>query len=224
MKRTHTLLAATILAAASLPCSAQYYELANQLTNVLQPALSGSFLYKGFVEGSYIKNMGDFNADYIELSTSQGFQYASWFYMGAGLGFDVMISHPNDNWGSGWQEYGYPGVRSESTTTALMMPLFTDFRFNIGRSSSTNIFFDLRIGASFLLTDNWIRINNGYLSSRQYFYLRPTVGVRIPTNTTNSRQAFNVGISYQLLTSNYWRMSESTGALSGLGVAVSYEW
>lgn len=216
-----------IAAAALVSCQtagAQYYELANQLANVIQPALSGSFRYKGFAGASYVKNLGDFNADYIELSTSQGFQYSSWFYMGAGLGFDLVCSHPIDNWGNGWQNNTYPGQEHKSVTTTVMMPLFTDFRFNIGNPKATNFYMDLRIGASFLLTNNWLRINNGYLTDSQYFYLKPTIGVRIPTNTSNSRQALNVGVSYQLLTSSYWHSYESNGTLSGLGVSVEYEW
>ena len=105
-----------------------------------------------------------------------------------------------------------------------MMPLFTDFRFNIGSPQATNFFIDLRIGCSFLLTDSWVKINNGYLTDSEYFYLKPTIGVRIPVNPNNSKQALNLGISYQLLTSNYWRSYESNGSLSGLGVGVSYEW
>ncbi len=219
----HSILASALIFVAS-SAHAQYYELANQLANVIQPALSGSMRYKGFASASYVKNLGDFNADYLEVSTSQGFQYSSWFYMGAGLGFDVTFSHPNDDWGNGWASDTQPSSFHRSVTTAVMMPIFTDFRFNVGSASSTNFFVDLRIGASFMLTDSWLRINNGYLSDRQYFYLKPTVGVRIPTNPQNSRQAFNVGISYQLLTSDYWRSYESRGTLSGLGLSVSYEW
>ncbi|MDE7497023.1 MAG: hypothetical protein K2M67_09265, partial [Muribaculaceae bacterium] len=223
-KKHYQLAFATLLTVGeSATAAAQYYELANQLANVVQPALSGSFKYKGYAGASYVKNLGDFNADYIELSTSQGFQYATWFYMGAGLGFDLLNSHPNDDWGNGW-DTPTPGSYHRSVTTAVMMPLFTDFRFNIGSPQATNFFIDLRIGCSFLLTDSWVKINNGYLTDSEYFYLKPTIGVRIPVNPNNSKQALNLGISYQLLTSNYWRSYESNGSLSGLGVGVSYEW
>lgn len=217
----------TAIAMATAACgtaSAQYYELANQLANVVQPALSGSFRYKGFVTASYIKNLGDFDADYLEFSTSQGFQYATWFYMGAGLGVDVLFSHPDDDWGNNWSGNNTNRPFHRSVTTAVMMPLFTDFRFNIGKPEATNFFIDLRIGCSFLLTDSWVKINNGYLTDQQYFYLKPTVGIRIPVNPNNKRQAFNVGVSYQLLTSNYWHSYDTNGTLSGLGVSASYEW
>lgn len=221
---SHLAICAAFLLGGTGAAHAQYYELANQLANVIQPALSGSMKYKGFVSASYIKNLGNFNADYLELSTSQGFQYATWFYMGAGLGFDLTFTHPNDDWGNGWENTNPPSQFNRSVTTAVMMPIFTDFRFNIGNQKATNFFVDLRIGASFMLTNSWLRINNGYLTDRQFFYLKPTIGVRIPTNPQNSRQAFNVGISYQLLTSDYWRSYETNGTLSGLGISASYEW
>lgn len=33
---------------------AQFYEIANQVPQLLSPALSGSFNYKGYIEASYI--------------------------------------------------------------------------------------------------------------------------------------------------------------------------
>ncbi|MDE5808403.1 MAG: hypothetical protein K2H76_09820, partial [Muribaculaceae bacterium] len=66
----------------SIPASAQYYEIANQLPSLISPALSGSGRYKGFVDAGYTKTLGEYNADFLEFSTSQGYQYNSWFYMG----------------------------------------------------------------------------------------------------------------------------------------------
>ncbi len=83
----------------SLSASAQYYEIANRIPSLIQPALSGSGQYKGFIEAGYSKTLGNYDADFLELSTSQGFQYNSWFYMGVGLGVDVLFSHKNDDWG-----------------------------------------------------------------------------------------------------------------------------
>ena len=127
-------------------------------------------------------------ADFLDVTTSQGFRYADWFYMGVGIGADVLFSSPDDNWGSGWNDGSSPDLSHSSTTTAVMLPLFTDFRFTFGgvntldkgvTRSSVGFFIDLRRGCSFLCSDDWIRINNGYLTNQQYFYLRPSVGLRI---------------------------------------------
>ena len=197
----------------SLSASAQYYEIANRIPSLIQPALSGSGQYKGFIEAGYSKTLGNYDADFLELSTSQGFQYNSWFYMGVGLGVDVLFSHKNDDWGSDWE-----------TTTAAMIPLFTDFRFNIGGNSGASFFIDMKVGCSFLLGNKYISIGDGYLTNQEYFYLRPSIGMRIPTNSRNPKQAVDIGINYRLLTSNYWNSWSRNITLNSIGVSLAFEW
>ncbi|MDE5774122.1 MAG: hypothetical protein K2H86_06675, partial [Muribaculaceae bacterium] len=191
--------------------------------DMIQPALFGGFNYKGFVEGDFIKGVGNYNANFIGVSTSQGIRYSNWFYMGVGLGIDVIMANTNDNFGN-WQgpDTGYSD--HSSMTSGVMIPLFTDFRFNIGNTGSTAFFADLKLGCSFLASDNYIRVGDGYLTNQQYFLFKPSIGVRIPTNKQNSKQAVDVGITYQLLTANYWASWNRSVTLNGLGVNVSYEW
>lgn len=231
MKSIFKLLTGLCLCFSAISASAQYYEIANQLPQLIRPALSGSFNYKGFVDVSYMRGIGDCKADFLDVSTSQGFRYADWFYMGVGIGADVLFSSTDDNWGDGW-EHGSPDIEHSSTTTAVMLPLFTDFRFTLGGKStmpdgstrsSVGFFIDLRVGCSFLCSDDWIRINNGYLTNQQYFYLRPSVGLRIPVGTSG-KQAFDIGLCYKLLTSNYWASSKESATLSSLGLTVAFEW
>lgn len=217
-------LAATLIAGASADADAQYYEIANRLPGLIQPALSGSMNYKGFVEAGYSKTLGNYDADFIEISTSQGFTYSSWFYMGVGIGVDVLFSHKNDTWGNGWENARGFDTSHSSTTTAAMLPLFTDFRFNIGSQSATSFFIDLKVGCSFLLSDKYISIGDGYLTNQQYFYLRPSIGLRIPTNSKNPIQAIDIAVSYRLLTSNYWSSWDRNVTLNGLGASVAFEW
>ncbi len=99
-----------------------------------------------------------------------------------------------------------------------------DFRFNIGGADSASFFIDLKIGCSFLLSRDYIEIGGGYLTNQQYFYLRPAVGIRIPTNANNPKQAVNLGVTYKLLTSNYWSSWERNITLNSLGAMISYEW
>lgn len=202
---------------------AQYYEIANQLPSLLRPALSGSFNYKGFVDAGYNKTLGDYNADFLEISTSQGFQYSNWFFMGVGIGVDVLFAQQNDNHGYWEGPDGFDHSHS-SCTTAAMMPLFTDFRFSLGYSSAATFFIDLKVGCSFLLGNDYIAIGDGYLTNQEYFYLHPSIGLRIPTNPDNTKQAFNIGLNYKLLTSNYWSSWERNITLNGIGVTVAYEW
>lgn len=208
--------------ASAVSANAQFYEIANQIPQLISPALSGSFNYRGFVDASYLKGLGDYNSDFVEVSTSQGFQYASWFFMGVGIGVDGVFTHPKDGWGSNqslnWPSHGH-------TDSAVMVPIFTDFRFRVGKDpQSVSFFGDVRLGAAFLMGNNWLRIGNGYLTNNEYFYLRPTAGVRIPISEKNPRQAVNVGLSYQLITSNYWYGNKRNVAISALGVTAGFEW
>lgn len=207
----------------SMTASAQYYEIANRLPSLIQPALSGSMRYKGFLEAGYSKTLGNYDGDFLEISTSQGFQYADWFYMGVGIGVDVLFAHKNNNWGNGWDDPDY-GYRHGAMTTAAMLPLFTDFRFNIGGANAASFFLDLKVGCSFLLSNKYIEIGNGYLTNQQYFYLHPAIGLRIPTNSQNPKQAIDIAVSYKLLTSNYWNSWNRSVTLNGIGASIAYEW
>lgn len=217
---------AALAIALALPAgaNAQYYEIANQLPGLIQPALSGSTNYKGFVEASYIKGVGSYKADFLEFTTTQGFSYSSWFFMGVGAGVDIMFSHPNDGWGDGWTNTGDFNTNHSSTTTSALVPLYTDFRFNVGGPKTPSLYVDVRLGAAFLMGKDYVRIGDGFITNQQYFYLRPSMGLRIPVSTTNPKQAFNIGVSYQLLTSNYWNSFRRNTTLSAMGVNASFEW
>lgn len=222
----HRLLSLLLLLSAFIGAKAQYYEIANQLPGLISPALSGSFNYKGFIEASYHQGLGHYKANVLGLSTSQGFRYSNWFFMGVGIGVDVLFSNP-DNTPSFTDFHDLDDSfdpNHKTITTAVMIPVFTDFRFNIGDASKAAFFIDVKIGCSFLCSNSYIRISNGYLTNQEYFYLRPSAGVRIPVNQQNTKQAFNIGVSYQLMTSNYWSSWNKNVCLSGLGVNASYEW
>ena len=66
---------------------------------------------------------------------------------------------------------------------------------------------------------------DGFLSNSTQFYMRPTVGLRIPVSRERPDNAVNVGLTYQLITSNnnyYW--SSRSLSLNNLGLSVAYEW
>lgn len=200
--------------------SAQIYEGISTLRSVLSPALSGSGRYKGYVEAGYSHTMAHYNGEFIELCTSQGYQYNSWFYMGAGLGVDVLFSHPGDYLAM----ETFPPSNRGITKTAAMLPLFADFRFLIGDNSKVSFFLDLKVGCSFLLSNKNIAIGNGFLTNQEYFFLDPSIGVRVPCNKKNPKQAVDVGVKYKLLTSNYWYNYNNNITLQSLGAFVAFEW
>lgn len=220
MKKIFSIL--LLLLAVSVSAQAQIYEAVNTLRSVISPALSGSGRYKGYVEGGYSHTLAKYNGDFIEISTSQGYQYNSWFYMGAGLGVDILFSHPGSHWGE--NEITPPPGNRPVTKTAPMLPLFADFRFLIGDTSNVSFFLDLKVGCSFLLTDRNIAIGDGYLTNREYFFLDPSIGVRVPCNKKNPRQAVDVGVKYKLLTSNYWYNYNNNITLQSLGAFIAFEW
>ncbi len=221
MKRFYLFVFA-LLVLVPVQMSAQYYQIANQLPQLISPALSGSFDYKGFVELSGLAGVGHNRSNIIDLSTTQGFQYTSWFFMGVGAGVDVVMAQQPDGWRPN-PDYDY--MSRDNTQTKVMIPLFSDFRFNVNMSSSTSMFIDLKLGAAWLIGSDYLRMADGFMSNETQFYFRPTIGLRIPVSSSNPKQAMNVGISYQLLTSNnnyYWNNNSLT--LNNLGVSVSFEW
>ncbi len=220
-------LSITIIAlfAAILPFSAraQYYQMAQQLPQLISPALSGSLNYKGFVDLTGTAGFGHNRANDLSITTSQGFQYASWFFMGVGAGVDVMIGqdvidHPVID--GAMDYFGHPASK-----TKVMIPLFTDFRFTIGPRTAASLFADIKIGASWLLGNSYLKMTDGVLTGATQFFLRPSVGVRVPINKANASQAVNIGLTYQLLTSNsnyYW--ASRSLSLNNVGLSIAYEW
>lgn len=202
---------------------AQYYEIANQLPGVISPALSGSMNYKGFIELSGVAGFGDNRANIIGVTTSQGFQYSSLFFMGAGLGVEVAMTN-SDMLSS---DVGQARYREHSnSSTKVMIPVFSDFRFNFGNTGGVSFFADVKLGAIWLIGNSYLRLQEGCMTGDAQFYCKPALGVRIPVSSTNQRQAVNIGVAYELITSdnnyNYWNDNNIT--LNCLGVSLSFEW
>ncbi|MBQ4344463.1 MAG: hypothetical protein IJC40_00960 [Muribaculaceae bacterium] len=188
---------------------AQFYEIANQVPQLLSPALSGSFNYKGYIEASYIKGIGDERIDFVDISTTQGFKYANWLFMGVGAGVDMMLPSVD--------------IDHHSYDPAVMVPLYADFRFLIGNQNKIGINLDLRFGAAFLFDS--FPTNNGWLVSEENFYLRPSLSMRIPINKNKPKQAFNIGFAYQLIVGDFsgyhW---DSNKGFNSLGATIGFEW
>lgn len=211
---------------------AQYYELANQIPQMIQPALSGSFNYRGFVEASFTGGIGTNAVNSLEFTTTQGFKYSNWFFMGVGAGVNVLFSNYKDSdRPDGYNPDYRPGNGGYNSNygrndTGVMIPLYSDFRFNFGQEKNVGFFIDVRLGASFLVGKSYMNTPDGVLNNSEGFYLRPSVGMRIPTNSNDTRQAINIGVTYQLITNNYWNWSwyYNSTTLNSIGASISYEW
>lgn len=212
--------------------NAQYYELANQIPQMITPALSGSFNYRGFVEASFTGGVGKNAVNSLEFTTTQGFKYSDWFFMGVGAGVNVLFSNYKDgDRPDGYNPGYYPdngdyNGNNGTHDTGVMIPLYSDFRFNIGGEKNVSFFIDARVGAAFLVGKSYLRTPDGLLSNDEGFYFRPSVGLRIPTNSNDTRQAINIGVTYQLFTNNYWNWGwhyDGT-TLNSIGASVSFEW
>lgn len=218
MKKRHLgLLVAIIMTFLPFSASAQYTSIVNQAANMMQTALMGGMSYRGYVEASYTGGFGRLQADFVGISTVQGVQYADWFFMGAGLGVDLVYSKssiPSNEW----------NFNRKVTTSGAMVPIFTDFRFNIGGNQGPSFFIDIKAGGSFLIGKNYLAVENGYINGGEYFMLKPSIGLRVPVGA-NGKRAMNLGLTYQLLTCNYWWYNNSdSGTLNSLGATVSYQW
>ena len=203
---------------------AQYYDLVSQIPNLISPALSGSLNYKGYVDATATFGIGHNRANFVGLSTSQGFRYSNWFFMGAGVGIDLVTSSINDR--DNLDFAPYPITRATSRTKA-MIPIFSDFRFNIGNNGGASVFLDIKAGATWLIGSSYLELNDGALSNRAQFLLRPSLGVRLPVVSKNPKSALNIGVTYQLITADnswgYWNNNFSP-TLNSLGVNIGYEW
>ena len=218
MKKKHiVLIIALLMSVVPFRATAQYTSIVNQATNMMQTALMGGMRYRGYVEASYTGGFGNLQADFVGISTVQGVQYADWFFMGAGLGVDLVYSKTDASY-NGW--FGDRKTR----TSGAMVPIFTDFRFNIGGNQGPSFFIDIKAGGSFLIGKNYLAIENGYINGSEYFKLKPSIGLRVPVGG-NGKRSMNLGLTYQLLTCNYWWYNNTnSGTLNSLGATVSYQW
>ena len=208
----------------ALPASAQWGEIVNGMTNVALPTIRQGARYKGYLEADFTMGVGNYRSNFVTVGTSQGYMFNDWFYLGAGIGVDLLWSTVTKGWGDDWAADNPDWYAHEHTSSAVMIPVFTDFRFILGDTSKTAFFVNMRVGAAFLCSDSYIRIRDGYLTNQSYFYFQPAVGVRIPVNRTKPRQAIDIGLHYRLMTSDYWSNWQHDATINGLGVNISYEW
>ncbi len=174
--------------------------------------------YAGFLEMGYSGGVGEIHADQFEVLTTHGLQVNSNLFVGLGTGLQVQF---NDV-----EELDFlPVAGKYGHKTGVNIPLYVDFRVcPVYRRVSLPIqpFFDVKIGASFDVTEDYMKIHRGYLDSGTNFYLSPSVGFRVPVG---HKTAVNVGVTYNLTTQHYIGSGkDETIGLSSFGARISYEW
>lgn len=228
MKRSLPLLLLTLAGASvATEAQAQYYEMANQLVGMVKPALTGGFNYRGFIDAGFTGGIGRNGCNSLEISTTQGLKYADWFFMGLGAGANVIFAGQDNDihvTGSSWGNGFRPDYRQRDT--GVIIPLYSDFRFNIGGEQYCSFFIDLKVGAAFLVGKNYLVTPDGVLDNSEGFYFRPTVGVRIPVDSKDTRKAINIGATYQLITNNYWNYGGyyNNTTINSIGASIGFEW
>ncbi|MCM1369344.1 MAG: hypothetical protein NC204_03120 [Candidatus Amulumruptor caecigallinarius] len=220
----HILLLISVIAGGITGASAQIADVVNGLTNVAIPAMRRGSGYKGYIEADFTEGFGRYRSNFVTLATSQGYMVNKWLYVGAGIGVDFLWSTVDTGWGSDWSASNPEWYAHEHTSTAVMIPVFTDFRFIIGGISNTSLYFNLRLGMAFLCTDSYVQIRDGYLTNRSYFYTQPAIGVRIPVSNDTPKKAIDIGIHYRLMASDYWANWQHNATINGIGVNIVYEW
>ena len=221
--RTSALLA--IFGFSSVAARAQYAQIINQIPSLITPALSGSMSYRGYVDATATFGVGDDRANFVGISTTQGYRFAPWFFMGAGIGVDVAMSS-TDSYDLIGPSDPVPGYYRPMARTKAMIPVFSDFRFNFGNQNGLSFFADIKAGATWLIGSSYLELNNGALSTRAQFLLRPSIGVRIPVNKDKPRQAVNIGFTYQLITANstWGYINSYDTTINSLGLSAGFEW
>ena len=181
--------------------------------------------YKGFVDAGYTFGVTKYHASMLSFATSQGYQFNEWFYLGPGLGLDFLFSRKSKTWGQGWDDAPGFNVNHPSSKSVVMLPVFADFRFLIANGSNNCSFFlDMRVGASFLLSDKYIAIKDGFITDKTFFYLNPAIGISIPVSSEYTKRAIDISLTKKLLTSSYWYRQNNNITLQLLGLNVAYEW
>jgi len=129
---------------------------------------SASKCYRGFVDAGYTVGIGDYEFGRVELSTSHGYQFNPYVFLGAGVGLHFM------------QKYETNGmeIALDTRDSKVDVPVFGNVRFNFAKSKIAP-FVDGKVG--------YYVTNNGGL------YYNVSAGCRF---SINAKQAVSVSVGY----------------------------
>lgn len=164
--------------------------------------------YRGFADFGYTVGVGDYEFGRFEVSTTQGYQFNPYFFVGGGVGFHFMQSY----------ETAGMEIALDKRDAKVSIPLFADLRGTFSKRKFAP-FIDLKAG--YFLTNN------------DGLYGNISVGCRM---TVKRKQAvsLSVGYTYEKLefetfdrfmnstSMNYTRSSRKLDC-EGISIKIGYE-
>lgn len=150
--------------------------------------------YRGFVDLGYTIGVGTYDLDRIELTTSHGYQFSSYFFAGIGTGAHYYCSHE---------------------TNEFFIPLFADFRGNLLKGPIVP-FAGLKAGYVF-------RTREGIGKFGPYFSPSVGVKFMITNKAAMNISLGYVAQFAELWFFDYWSRYSDTENLGGLSFKVGFE-
>ena len=181
--------------------------------------------YKGFLEVGYGAGVSTYKASQLDILTTHGGAFGN-FFIGLGTGVNILFPDDknlmnSDNWNSSNHYNNYK-------ERAVFIPLYLDMKYNFGNTRTIAPFVDVKLGATFLASDDEVYINDGWMDGRTCLMFSPTIGLRVPLGNT---AAFNFGVTYNLISQKYFYYDYWDGpiysdgiAIHSLGCRFSIEW
>lgn len=177
--------------------------------------------YKGFLEVGYTAGVSSYKASQLDILTTHGAAIDNFFI---GVGSGVNILYPDD---ASLKESDHSSYYNYKET-AVFIPLYLDLKYNFGNTRTVAPFIDMKLGATFLASDNEVYINDGWMDGRTSLLFSPTIGLRVPLGNS---AAFNFGVTYNLISQKYFYYDYWEGpiysdgiAIHSLGCRFSIEW
>ena len=174
----------------------------NQLNNKIQTG------YHGFADFSYTLGVGDYTLNRFGLSSSHGYQFNPYFFLGGGLGLHFM------------QEYETPDmdIPLDSRDFTIDIPVYAETRIT---------FIDGNISPFISARGGYYLTHNGGL------YFNASVGCRFTTGITHAINVF-IGYSSEELEFDTFERFNSTSSMNystekrklsteGFSIRVGYE-
>ena len=166
--------------------------------------------YRGFIDLGYTKGTGKYSVlDRVEISTSHGYQFNPYIFLGIGSGIHYYESI-----------YTYNENGEETSLDALIVPIFADFRCNFTEGHVVP-YFGLKAGYSIDVDDKFNDMG---------FYANPSFGLKVMVNASMAVN-FNLGYTVQA-TKNYienytdngdFTTTKESTNLGGLNFRVGFE-
>lgn len=162
--------------------------------------------YRGFVDLEYYLSIDEVSKDHLGFSTSHGYQFKPWLYIGAGVGmryihkkhlkappFNIYTSVPSSIYGDYVAAVnGYMSKKSDF----YIFPVFGDIRLDLLKSRFSP-YLDFRVGYTF--------------GGKAFgMMLNPSLGCRIGLN---DRLAINPSLGYSMQSTDIVAFNHETSAI-----------